>query len=139
MGQKGIGSRIRNTGKIGSGKQTLVRVDLRAFIPKMPIKQGRRFESVHANCKIPFSCVISLLLPMVEGPAVLEALAGVVIGVQQGQLLREVLVNHSWAEHADQLITCGVLFLDLLRRDHSLLRDLRRSLLHQYSEVQGVL
>ena len=76
---------------------------------------------------------------MVEGPAVLEALAGVVIGVQQGQLLREVLVDHSGAEHADQLITCGVLFLDLLRRDHSLLRDLRRSLLHQYSEVQGVL
>ncbi len=60
---------------------------------------------------------------MVEGPAVLEALAGVVIGVQQGQLLREVLVNHSGAKHADQLITCVVLFLnilDLLRWDHSL-------------------
>jgi hypothetical protein len=51
---------------------------------------------------------------MVEGPAVLEALAGVVIGVQQGQLLREVLVDHSWAEHADQLITCGVLLLNIL-------------------------
>jgi hypothetical protein len=50
---------------------------------------------------------------MVEGPAVLEALAGVVIGVQQGQLLREVLVDHSWAEHADQLITC-VLLLNIL-------------------------
>ncbi len=81
---------------------------------------------------------------MVEGPAVLEALAGVVISVQQGQLLREVLVDHSWAEHADQLITCGVLFLNLLRRDHSLWlarspllqRTVWCPLLHQHSEVQ---